>query len=68
MSREGRPGPRRRRRFSPVPIPPGLRNVRPSGSFILDRAVPVLLLLLTAAALTIVVIAAGILTGVIETG
>ena len=68
MSPENRPGPRRRRRFWPVPVPTDLRSVRPAGSFILDRAVPVLFVALTAAAVAIVIVAAGILTGVIETG
>ncbi len=64
----GSPGRKRRRRIFPIPVPDDITAVQPAGSFMLDRLVPVLFVVLAIATLGFIVIALGILTGIMKTG
>ncbi len=64
----GSQGRRRRRRIFPIPVPDDISTVQPAGSFMLDRVVPVLFVILAISTIGFIVIALGILTGIIKTG
>ncbi len=59
---------KRRRRIFPIAVPQNISTARPAGSFMLDRVVPALFVVLAIATLGFIVIALGILTGIVATG
>lgn len=59
---------KRRRRIFPIAVPEDISTVRRAGSFMLDRVVPALFVVLAIATLGFIVIAFGILTGIVATG